>query len=110
MALIKKVSQNWKKMDGDTLLEKKINAYLSSSYISDKECPSDECLSYAKKFARITNCDKKDEETIRYVLESHFFSATDKNGKTIKLSVPKGLIEKQIKKIFEMIQEGNSET
>ena len=39
---------NWENMAGDSDVEKKINSYLSSQFISKKELPADECLSEAK--------------------------------------------------------------
>lgn len=41
------------KMDGDNALEKELNAYLTCQFILQKNVPSDECLSEAKKIIRI---------------------------------------------------------
>lgn len=36
-------------MDGDTLLERRLNAYLTKQFILDHDIPSDECLAEARK-------------------------------------------------------------
>lgn len=38
----------WQSMAGDTALEKMLNAYLTSQFITKGEIPSDECLSEAR--------------------------------------------------------------
>jgi len=103
MKLIKNVSQNWKKMDGSNNLVKKINAYLCSSYISGIECPSDECLSYAERFAILSDNAAAKEE-IKSVLIEYFWTATDLTGKVVQLKQPKGILEKNVNDIMEMIK------
>ena len=102
MPIVKNISKNWKKMDGDSLLEKKINAYLTSKYISN-ECPSDECISYAKKFAKLTP-NKKSSEVIKKTIIEYFYTASDLNGKIVNLKVPAGVIESTIEDIFKLIE------
>ena len=43
---VKKVT--WKAMDGETELEKRVNAYLTKTFILEKNVPSDECLEEAR--------------------------------------------------------------
>lgn len=42
-----------KEMDGDTDLEKILNAYLTKQFILSRDVPSDECLSEAKEILKI---------------------------------------------------------
>lgn len=104
MKLIKKVSQNWKKMDGSSLLEKKINAYLCSTYIFDNEAPSDECLSYAKKFAKINKLDDKSRYLISKTIKEYFFTAHDIDGKVYLLKDKNNSIEKSTNDIINIIK------
>jgi hypothetical protein len=40
-------------MDGDTLLEKQLNAYLTDTFVQSYDVPPDECLSEAKEIIAI---------------------------------------------------------
>ena len=40
-------------MEGDTLLEKRLNAYLTKRFILSSGVPADECLSEAREVIRI---------------------------------------------------------
>ena len=50
-------------MDGETELEKILNAYLTSQFILKKNVPSDECLSEARHIISLMrNYDKRQQE------------------------------------------------
>lgn len=103
MKLVKKVSQNWKQMDGSCDLAKKINAYLSSSYISDRECPSDECFSYAEQFCNLP-INLETQNIIKSVLTKSFWTASSWNSDSIELKQPAGLLDKQVNHIMDLIK------
>lgn len=46
--------KNWQSMAGETPLEKMLNAYLTTRFVSLRSVPPDECLSEAKNVIRIT--------------------------------------------------------
>lgn len=41
------------KMDGNTLLEKQINAYLAKRFIYSRDVPADECLNEAREVIKM---------------------------------------------------------
>lgn len=43
----------WTNMDGNNNLERKLNSYLTTRFITRQEIPSDECLSEAKEIINI---------------------------------------------------------
>lgn len=43
----------WQQMAGDTPLEKMLNSYLTTQFISKRTIPDDECLFEAQKIIRI---------------------------------------------------------
>lgn len=45
----------WHEMDGETELEQRINAYLTTKFVGTSEIPSDECLDEAKEVIRMMN-------------------------------------------------------
>jgi hypothetical protein len=46
-------SRKWNDMGGETPLEKMLNSYLTSHFITHKDVPIDECLSEARKIIAI---------------------------------------------------------
>lgn len=40
-------AKNWVEMDGETMLEKRLNSLLTVSFLGHVDMPSDECLEYA---------------------------------------------------------------
>ena len=53
---------NWEEMDGDTSLEKMLNAYLTVQFVKNYDVSSDECLQEARDVISIVdgygdNCD-----------------------------------------------------
>ena len=46
-------------MDGNSYIEKAINYYLTNTFISNVEAPSDECLSYAQDFVNNNYTEKQ---------------------------------------------------
>jgi hypothetical protein len=46
---------DWKRMDGSSELEKKLNSYLCFSLVARNNTPTDECLVHAQKIAMIAN-------------------------------------------------------
>lgn len=47
-------------MDGDDLLERKLNAYLTKQFVLGSDVPSDECLEEARKvIAMVREYDRK---------------------------------------------------
>lgn len=53
-----KDARDWKKMDGDTDLEKKVNSYLTGQFIIYNGVPSDECLDEAKHLVKMISDEK----------------------------------------------------
>ena len=85
MKVIKDVLKNWQKMDGSTDKVKRINAFLTYTFISGR-APSDECVSYAEKIALL----KEDHlAEVVEMLENSFNSGTDSNGVSVKLNMYK---------------------
>lgn len=50
---IVKDSSDWRSMEGDNELEKRINSYLTFTYIFERDVPADECLEDARKILKI---------------------------------------------------------
>ena len=51
--MIVKDASKWEDMAGDSVLEKKINSYLTCRFISSLKVPCDECLSEAREIVKI---------------------------------------------------------
>lgn len=84
--MVKNPLKNWKKMKGANTLEKRINALLSDHYISSKEVPSDECLSYAEAISKWVKKGVKEEvmeEKIAAMLYKSFYTGSNGSGKTV---------------------------
>jgi hypothetical protein len=65
---------HWWEMDGETDLIKKLNSLLCFYFILSNHCPSDECLSEARKIVKDygTNI-LKHKVKLRAKLKKHFF-------------------------------------
>lgn len=63
--MIKDVTTNWRQMHGANSLEKRLNAFLTSYFITS-EAPQDECLKLAKKIASLKNPTKNKVYKILY--------------------------------------------
>ena len=50
---IVKDSNVWQDMDGHNELEKKINSHLTSTFVTKKDVPADECLDSARSLAKL---------------------------------------------------------
>lgn len=46
-------AHNWKRMNGDTELEKRLNSYLTCAFIIPRNVPADECLSEARDIIKM---------------------------------------------------------
>ena len=46
---IVKDATKWKKMEGDTELEKRLNSFLTCWFVISQDVPADECIKEAKK-------------------------------------------------------------
>lgn len=55
---VKDVKEDWRDMDGDTLLERWLNAYLTYRFTLSKDMPSDECLSEARTIIKVIRSGK----------------------------------------------------
>jgi hypothetical protein len=62
--LVKGVLTHWRLMEGDTTLEKKINAYLTATYISN-ECLADECIAVTRRLLKFKTKDSIKKELAR---------------------------------------------
>lgn len=58
-------------MDGSNLLEKSLNAYLTTTFILSKDVPTDECLSEARAVIEMVE-DKKTADDINEYLMRQF--------------------------------------
>lgn len=65
-------------MDGDTPLEKKLNAYLTKRFILSRDVPADECIREAKKVLNMALEGKVEEEDLaKYFHETFGFEDDD---------------------------------
>jgi Ni,Fe-hydrogenase maturation factor len=70
LKFVKNVIKDWKEMDGDTLLEKKINAYITASWVWSKDVPSDECIKITRDILKMKKVSIK---KIEKLIEKRFF-------------------------------------
>lgn len=72
------MAANWRQMEGANMLEKKLNAFLTSFFVTGT-APKDECIRLVK---RIIKLKKPSEENIREELKKSFGmgSIFDKDG------------------------------
>lgn len=106
MKIVKDIRNNWEKMDGDSPLEKKINALLCCGFISD-EAPSDECVSYAKKFSSLTELGESDFNFIKNTIKEYFFTASDLKGNVYHLKDHNNSIDRYAKLVIDLIKESH---
>lgn len=98
MPFVKDVTKNWREMDGDNDLEKKINSYLTARIISNFDMPSDECISYAKTFSKLTNLTIEEKQIINSTLQEAFDGFEPPRDYTETAEMIQGIIRKELKR------------
>lgn len=85
MANVAHVLRNFKEMKGRSLLEKKLNAYLTHSLVGTRDQQHDECYKYAKEFVQIakTTALENRRVLIYNILLESFNQGTDAIGQVV---------------------------
>lgn len=93
-------------MDGSTVRIKRVNALLTSRFITNGQIPSDECVSYAERFGKFKNFDEKDRKMAQTILFNSFYTAHDNKGNVVNLNCDMNRLHKLIDEIFDILQKG----
>lgn len=106
MRLVNNVTKNWIQMDGSTIKVRRVNALLTSRFITNGQIPSDECVSYAERFALFQNFDEKDRKMAQTILINSFYTAHDLQGNVYNMKYNIDRLNALIDEIFAILKKG----
>lgn len=75
MKQVAHVLENWSEMKGRSLIEKKLNAYLTYSFIGTRDVPHDECYKYATQLYHLAKTTPlENRQQVFYTILSESFN------------------------------------
>ena len=93
-----KNAKNWIDMDGETMLEKRLNSIITVAFIGYLDVPADESLEHARNIIALVN--KQDGDVELYLEEVFYMKPSDQLMDNIQKAFDKWFRVKQSSLVF----------